>query len=133
MNSLKQLFRFGQVGVAGFLVDWAAISLFLWIGVNFFGARALSYLCAATATWFLNRMWTFEKSGQPMLGQWAKFLLANSVGGLVNYGIGVLLVLTLPQLIHPYPVIAVAAGSIGGMLINFILSKRFVFKNSSSV
>ena len=51
----------------------------------------------------------------------------HRVGGALNYGVSVLLVITLPNLFGAYPALAVAAGSLAGLAANFTLSKRFVF------
>lgn len=115
------------MGVAGFLVDWAVVHLLMGAGANFFLARAVSYFCAASSTWLLNRIWTFEANGRPALQQWISFLLANSVGGFINYSVSAMLALLFPALIASYAVIAIAAGSLSGMAINFMLSKKYVF------
>jgi len=129
---VSQLLRFAQVGVAGFLVDWLCLSCFLWLGTGFFIGRALSYLCAATATWAMNRVWTFASTDRSPLRQWARFLAANAVGGGINYGVSAVLALGLPALIATFPVIAVACGSLSGMIVNFALSRRFVFGADAS-
>ncbi len=115
------------MGFAGFLVDWGCLTLLLSLGAAFFIGRGLSYLCAATATWALNRLWTFRSGNKTILREWAKFLAANAVGGAVNYGFSVFLAVEAPDFIGKYPVVAVAAGSLSGMFINFALSKKFVF------
>ena len=43
-----QFVRFAQVGVAGFVIDSACLTLFLWLSAGFLVGRGLSYLCAAT-------------------------------------------------------------------------------------
>lgn len=113
--------------MAGFGVDWACLTLFLWLGASFALGRALSFLCAATATWLLNRLWTFASSDPLLVRQFVRFLSANAVGGAMNYGVSVLLVVALPSPFGAYPGLAVAAGSLTGLAANFTLSKRFVF------
>ena len=122
-----RLLRFALVGVAGFGVDWACLSLFLWLGAGFPLGRALSFLCAVTSTWLLNRRWTFTSTDPLLLHQFVRFVSANAAGGALNYGVSVLLVITLPNLFGAYPALAVAAGSLAGLAANFTLSKRFVF------
>jgi len=132
VTSVSQFLRFAQVGVAGFVVDCACLTFFLWLGTGFFAGRGLSYLCAATATWVMNRVWTFANTNRSLLRQWEKFLSANAIGGAINYGVSAVLAIEFPYLIGPYPVLAVAAGSLSGLIVNFGLSKRFVFGLSSS-
>jgi putative flippase GtrA len=115
------------VGVAGFFVDWACLTLFLWLGAGFVLGRALSYLCAATVTWALNRFWTFASTDPLLLRQAVRFISANALGGAVNYGVSVMLAVTLPAVFAAHPGLAVAAGSLTGLAVNFFLSERFVF------
>lgn len=129
-NTALQFAKFGAVGVVGFLVDVAV----LWVcvrlaGTNPYAGRGVSYLFAATTTWALNRSFTFRgAASEPLVRQWAKFLVTNAVGGLVNYGVYAALVTYVGLFAH-YPEAAVAAGSLAGMLLNFSASKALVFKD----
>jgi putative flippase GtrA len=58
--------------------------------------------------------------------QWALFVAINLVGFAFNYGTYAALVAGV-AFVAQYPVIGVAAGSLAGMLGNFLLSRRFVF------
>jgi len=130
-HTLIQFFRFGVVGTIGFVVDTAVLYAGLALGLGLYGGRVLSYLAAATTTWALNRAWTFRGQGSgPALQQWAIFLLVCLVGFAFNYGTYALLVATVP-LVAQHPVLGVAAGSLAGMIGNFLLSRRFVFGGAS--
>jgi putative flippase GtrA len=130
-RTLLQFFRFGVVGSLGFVVDTAVLYGGLALGLGLYAGRAVSYLAAATTTWALNRSWTFRdrKSG-PALQQWATFVLVCLVGFAFNYGTYVLMVTTLATAAQ-HPVLGVAAGSLAGMIGNFLLSRRFVFGGAS--
>lgn len=126
-RTLLQFLRFGVVGTVGFVVDTAVLYAGLALGLGLYGGRAVSYLAAATTTWALNRAWTFRGQGQaPVMRQWALFVVVNLVGFAFNYGTYAALVASV-AFIAQYPVIGVAAGSLAGMLGNFLLSRRFVF------
>jgi putative flippase GtrA len=58
--------------------------------------------------------------------QWALFLALNLIGFACNYGTYAALVAGVP-LVARNPVLGVAAGSLAGMIGNFLLSRRFVF------
>jgi putative flippase GtrA len=121
--------RFAAVGVVGFAVD-AGVLIFAMsvMGLSLYSARALSFLVAVTSTWAMNRTFTFKEHASPSLvKEWAKFCAANAVGGGVNLGTYVLLVSSL-ALAHDQPVVGVAAGSLAGLLVNFTLSRTFVFR-----
>lgn len=125
-----ELFRFGVVGVAGFVVDASVLTLGLHAGTGPWLGRALSYLAAATVTFSLNRAWTFRTADRSssVARDWGVFLLVNLVGFGCNYGTYAALIAGVPFM-REVPVLAVAAGSLAGMAGNFLLSKRYVFRN----
>jgi putative flippase GtrA len=124
-----QFGKFGMVGIVGFIVDVAVLYLLLaTTGLGRYGARALSFLSAATTTWTLNRNFTFRGQHDGTLWrQWAKFVAANSFGGLLNYGTYAALIAYDP-LVAAHPVLGVAAGSVVGMFFNFAAAKKLVFR-----
>ncbi len=124
-----QFSKFGMVGIVGFAVDVAVLYLLLaTTDLGRYGSRVLSFLSASTTTWTLNRNFTFrgEHDGS-LLRQWAKFVVANSFGGLLNYGTYAALIAYSP-LVAAHPVLGVAAGSIAGMFFNFTAAKKLVFR-----
>lgn len=126
----RQLVRFVFVGGFGFLVDTAVLYLMLWLGLGYFAGRAVSFLCAVFATWQLNRRFTFASSPSGSVWkEWGRYLAAMSVGGCVNYAAYSGVVSMLPS--SPWlPVLAVAAGSIAGLAVNFATAKWWVFKQA---
>jgi putative flippase GtrA len=127
LRTLLQFGRFGVVGTIGFLVDTAVLYGGMALGLGLYSGRAVSYVAAATTTWGLNRIWTFRgQGGGPVLRQWALFLAVNLVGFACNYGTYAALVASV-AFVAQHPVIGVAAGSLAGMIGNFLLSRRFVF------
>ena len=122
-----QFLRFGTVGVAGFVVDTATVYATRG-ALGLYGAGTVAYLTAATATWLFNRLWTFRGSGSgPAHRQWMAFLAANLLGFVLNRGTYFTLV-TISATCAAEPVLAVAAGAIAGMFINFHLSRSVVFR-----
>lgn len=130
-RTLLQFVRFGVVGTIGFLVDTAVLYAGLALGLGLYGGRAVSYLAAASATFALNRAWTFRGQGEGRVArQWALFVVLNLVGFAFNYGTYAALVASV-ALVAQHPVIGVAAGSLAGMMGNFLLSRRYVFGGAS--
>lgn len=124
---LVQFLQFGTVGTFGFLVDTAVVYAARG-ALGLYGAGILSFFVAASANWALNRVWTFRGlSNGAAHRQWAKFLAANSVGFVLNRGAYFTLV-TISIVCMTNPVLAVAAGSLTGMLANFTLSRQLVFR-----
>ena len=123
---LSRFLRFALVGAAGFFVDVAALYASFALGAGVYTGRVISYLCAATFTWGVNRRFTFASKARPSFGEWLRFLLANASGGLVNYGTYAALVSWGSGLLG-HPALAVACGSIAGLVVNYLASSRFVF------
>jgi len=125
--------RFGLVGAAGFVVDETILTILHYgIGIDRYSSRAVSIFCAATFTWWGNRNLTFAEHAatgglRALAHEWLKFMLANGIGALVNYSAYTLLVSFAPYPLDN-PLVATAAGVAVGLVFNFTLSKRFVFR-----
>ena len=130
---VRQALRFAAVGVLGFIVDAGVLTLALrLLGLNLYVGRALSFLVAMTFTWALNRAVTFRSArSASRWSEWGRFGAANSVGGLTNLGVYSVLVAT-SAVVHRYPILAVGAGSLSGLALNFYLSRTFVFRQTQS-
>jgi putative flippase GtrA len=126
---IGQALRFGVVGTIGFVVDTATVyGLHFLVGLGLYSAGAAAYVVAATATWGLNRAWTFRDASRARPGrQWALFLAVQLIGFALNRGTYAALIAFLP-LAAAHPVIAVAAGSIAGMGVNFLTARTVVFR-----
>ncbi len=131
-NSVQQEFlRFSSVGVLGFVVNVAATYFFSRFA-NLYFAGACAFLVAATFTWYLNRHWTFlDRAHAPWQRQFLRFLGANFVGFLVYFGV-YSAIITVSDYATGQPHIAVACGSISGLMVNFTLSRVLVFRNRPS-
>jgi putative flippase GtrA len=124
---LVQFLMFGSVGTVGFLVDTATVYA-LRRALGLYGAGVAAYVVAASVTWVLNRVWTFRGRGSgPVHRQWARFLVVNLGGFVLNRGTYALLV-TFVALCAEQPVFAVGAGAIAGMFLNFSLNRTMVFR-----
>jgi putative flippase GtrA len=130
LNRLPRFVRFALVGCVGFCVDVAAlyVSMHL-LKTGPYSGRVVSYLSAVTCTWFLNRNLTFVESRSDQLAaEWLRFTVLNLSGGVVNYAVYALCVRLLGQ--AALPVLGVALGSLAGLCVNYVASRRFVFNGS---
>ena len=132
---LPTLLRFGLVGVGGLLVDLAVLYVAA-PNLGWYGARVLSFWAAATATWWLNRHYTFAsataaaaaaESAASVGRQYLRYLLSMTLGGSVNYLTYATVIVwwTLPAA----PAVGVALGSCAGLVFNFIAAKYFIFRH----
>ena len=133
IGSLARLsiLRFAAIGALGVPVDWAALQLMVHWGSGPYWGRVVSWFCAASFTWVGNRYFTFAASrARDLLGtgkEWLRFLAANAVGGLVNVGLYSVLVRFAPPPFNNLT-IALVCGVLLGLVFNFTLSKKVVFK-----
>ena len=107
------------------------LQLCVHLGTGPYFGRVIAWLCAASFTWLGNRYFTFvdscAHSFTGTIQEWGRFLAANAVGGLVNVGLySVMLRTALP----PFNDINIAfvSGVLLGLIFNFILSKKMVFR-----
>lgn len=124
----RQFAVFSLIGVAAFLVDSGVLyALLPLVAHRFAVARVLSWFCAVSFTWALNYQWTFRYRARSLPVSWFTYLIANLLGGAVNYGVSLLSV-ALSAVARNHPIIAVALGSLAGLFFNFVTSKAFVFR-----
>jgi putative flippase GtrA len=124
-----QFWRFCLVGVAAFVVNAGLVEMLVQ-SIGPVRSQMIAFPIAATAAWWLNRHYTFGASGLAPHREWLHYVLANSVGWLINNTVYLVIVFNL-SLAYTLPFIAVAAGSVSGLAANFFLSRRMVFKKNS--
>lgn len=128
----SRFLRFCVVGSGGALVDFSVLAFGLNIlALDPYSARGLSFLAAVTFTWWGNRQLTFadRKATEvaAILREWFRFLSANGIGGIINYGVYALCVTFAPApLNNPY--LAMIVSVFVGLTFNFTLSSKVVFR-----
>lgn len=121
---MSRFLRFCAVGTIGFVID-AGVLLALTQAGGFgpYGARVLSFLAAASATWWLNRRFTFRVAHGASRREWMAYVGLMLLGAAVNYGAYAVLI-TVWEVARAHLWIGVAAGSIAGLAVNFATSRR---------
>ena len=125
---LQQIWRFALVGVAGYIVNAGMVEA-LAPAMGPIWAQVLAFPVAVTVTWWLNRRYTFGASHRAIHHEWLRFVLANALGWVANNGAYVWMIFSMP-LAYKHPALAVAVGSLAGMVFNFAMTRQFVFKPS---
>jgi len=124
--------RFAIIGGLGYFVA-AGILAFCSdvLKLDFAAANAFSIFLSMGFTWLGNRYFTFrERRARGLSGvaqEWLKFTGANAVGAVVNYATALLLVRYGPAPFNN-KFAAQACGVLAGLLFNFTLSSRMVFR-----
>ncbi|HCL67233.1 MAG TPA: GtrA family protein [Rhizobium sp.] len=123
---MKKLLRFGLVGCAGFAVDAAVLMLLLDVtSLGPFAARAIAITVAMTATWLLNRSFTFGASRHSLAVEGFRYGSVGVTSALVNYMLYSGLLISIPIL---KPLAALVLASIAAMAFSFFGYSRFVFR-----
>lgn len=87
--------------------------------------RAISFPIAVLTTWWLNRTLTFRSKNNPHRESF-RYLLVQALGAGANLGVFMVLVSAFPWL-RSVPVLPLFIAAIFGLLVNFALSKKYVF------
>ena len=89
------------------------------------------FLLAATQNYFINALWTFkgQLTQKISLLQWYKFIISSLAGYAVNLVIYILLTRVI---LWSYKVIPQGIGILSGMILNYLFSSFFVFKNKNN-
>jgi putative flippase GtrA len=125
----REFSLFALGGLIGFVIDGgiaqALVRLAEW---NVYGARVVSFLAAATFTWWWSRHQTFahRESGRDGRSEWLHWIGLMMVGAAFNNGAYVLVLHLFPAL-RAWPAVAVAAGSVSGAAANFLLARTVLF------
>ncbi len=128
----RQFLWFALAGAAGFLVDISVLYGAVYAGAGYYLGRILSFTAAATTTWLINRHYAFAHAAdERLLEEWLRYMSAMLGGGAVNYLIYVICLHVLPSGSW-LPLFAVAAGSVAGLLVNFMTAKNWVFRSRGS-
>ena len=128
----SRFMRFAFVGGTGVFVNEAVLALAHELA--HIGPRLgwfVAFFPTVTYTWWGNRKLTFAEHASDghvgMLSEWARFVLTNSVGAAANYIVYVLLIGNAPYPLN-IPYLALAVGILVGLVFNFTLSKKLVFR-----
>jgi putative flippase GtrA len=126
---MKQFGMFAVAGTVGFVVDVVVLLLCNVIVGPHIG-RLVSFTAAVITTWLINRKHTFSYSGDSsLLREFSRYYTSALGGGAVNI-LSYSVVVKLFELSPAWLPLAVAFGSLSGMIVNFLLAKHFVFTYS---
>lgn len=128
----RQFLRYCIVGAAGFVVD-AGILEFLVkeASADPYLARVFSFLSAASVTWLMNRRYTFRVVSQATSAEWRNYVGLMVIGAGINFGMYSACFL-LVAVVQEHLWIGVAAGSVAGLVVNFMSSRAQLARKLSA-
>lgn len=122
-------FTFGLIGSVGFVVDGGILTLLtLWLSLNLYLARAISFAWATGVTWYLNRCFTFNmhKVKKASKVEYVKYLAVQVGGGMLNLSVFMVLLYFFDWM-NELPILPLAIGALFGMIFNYFFSRVWVF------
>jgi dolichol-phosphate mannosyltransferase len=120
--------QFALVGASGVIVNLAALTLLIWAYLPTRVAGAVAIFIAMVSNFALNRYITFSYARHaPVLPQLVGFMGACSLGALANYGVFLGALHVWPALVG-FPQPAALLGILAGTVINYVMSRYFVFQ-----
>jgi glycosyltransferase involved in cell wall biosynthesis len=127
----KQALKFGVVGVINTLLD-ATVYFLLTRAVPYFPehvvtAKLLSFLVGTVSSFALNRTWTFGMRSRVNTGEIVRFYATVSASLFANVSAMYVFV----HVLHLHDLTALVLSTVFSFLINFTLSKTWVFKKQS--
>ncbi|HEY3779020.1 MAG TPA: GtrA family protein [Rhizomicrobium sp.] len=125
--------RFALVGTGGFVVTEFALYLALHLAhLDKYSGWFAAFLVGVTFTWWGNRTLTFRDraASRGLAREWLAFFVGNSLGAAANFAVYFLFVtFAAPPLGNP--LVAIVAGTLVGLVFNFTVSARFIFRASA--
>jgi putative flippase GtrA len=121
-----------MVGGIGFVIDAGILALLVHgLGLDPLLSRLVSFPCAMTVTWYLNRRVTFSHAVSSKSGrEWFRYALVSMAGNLVNF-IVYAACIRLSQHMYAYPEIALAIAAIIALVFNYLGFSRFAFRQDA--
>lgn len=126
-HGLRQLIKYGLVGVMNTAVDFLIYQLLTFLGVNYAIAQCVSYSCGIFNSYLFNSRWTFKETARHERREFISFAAVN----ILSLGISVALLKVC------YDVLGIQSDLISKaivtpivMVINFIGTKLLVFKKT---
>ncbi|WP_158603842.1 GtrA family protein [Acidovorax sp. 94] len=123
--------RFVVVGGLGFCIDAGLLTILIEDNLDVMLARSCSFFVAVSATWMLNRLWTFNSGGfLSIRREYAYYFSVQILGAAINLSIFFILIDFCPEFLD-IPLIPLAFGAIASLMFNYVVSKKIVFKSES--
>jgi putative flippase GtrA len=123
-KKVVEFLRFCVVGAMNAAVDFTVFFLLTLSGVPYLLAQVLSYSAGVVNSYFLNRKWTFQVKRKANRSEVFKVIVVNSISLLVTFG----LLFLLHDAAHVNLWLSKLAATGGGMIVNFMGSRLWVFK-----
>ena len=128
----KALILYGIFGVTTTIINVVSYALFLFVGINVQIAVVVSWLLAVIVAYLTNRVWVFNSGASTnieLLREFISFMLAR----LATLIVEMLIIWFGVQLLDQDPIIWKIIDNIVVIILNYVISKLIVFKNTRKI
>jgi putative flippase GtrA len=127
-------FRFCVVGGIGFIVDFSVLKAAVYLGMNEYTGRLVSFPVAVTTTFLVNRAWTFRSHAgeHALVRELSTYFAVQSAGFAANLAVYSSIIAAVPAL-HGRLLPPMVAGTAAGLVLNYLGAKHFVFRRRARV
>lgn len=125
MKILKQIIKFGSVGVLNTLIDLGILNLLVYLGVGAVVANSFSFALAAINSFFWNKFWTFRDRE----GSWKKQIIPFILVALVGLGLSDLIIYYFHEQLGYNLNLVKIASVVVVFWWNFFIPKLYIFKS----
>lgn len=126
-SAVRRLGGFVLAGLTGFVVDAGLTEALAAFGVSPYLGRIFAVAIAIAVTYTINRNLTWRERRAPVPGRRTRYVAVSLVSIVANYLTFAAALTVIPGL---RPVIAIAAGTGVGMVMNYVGYSRLVFRRS---
>lgn len=122
--------KFALTGILNTMIDYAVFGLLnALLDVHYLVAQTISYACGTVNSYWVNRTWTFRRSGGPNAGEAIKFLAVNGF----TFGISTAALALLHSGLHWNTMAAKAVAIAVAMAAGFAANKYWVFRETGPI
>lgn len=91
-QTIAQASKFLVTGFINTAIDFGVLNLLMWIfkinqGPWIILLNVISFTCAVTNSYFLNKYWTFKEKSHASGGQFIQFVILTAIGAVMNTAI----------------------------------------------
>lgn len=120
---MKQLIKFGLVGVLNTFITFIVYNILNYFGINYFISNGIGYVAGVANSYVWNKNWVFNSKGEKDTSLIFKFIVVNVISFAVNS-----FVLSLSiKYITSNKTIAQLPAIVAGMAVNYVLNKIWTF------
>ena len=123
-NRIKQLIKFGIVGIGNNIIFLSIYYLLLYFKINYQAANISGYLLSSIFGYLINKVWVFNSKASPVNKSLSRYYIVYATAFLINLTCMYIFVeiLKIPKALAPYFILIIT------IPYNFILSKLWVYR-----